>query len=236
MIRVDRAELTRNEIIRVAANRFLNDGYTKTTVASMAKALNMSTGNMTFHFPTKDHMLAALVDILCKYQWKMMEEEAKDGYTSLMAICLELLTIASACEQDEVAKDFFLSSYRSEICMDLIRKNDTERAKEVYKEYCSDWTEEHFIEAETLVSGIEYATLLTTSDSASLEVRVGGALRTILSIYNVPKEIRDEKIKKVLSMNYQKLGLDTLKKFREYVDQTTEQALFDLLKRKQITQ
>ena len=50
MIRVDRAELTRNEIIRIAANRFMNDGYTKTTVASMAKALNMSTGNMTFHF------------------------------------------------------------------------------------------------------------------------------------------------------------------------------------------
>lgn len=58
MIRVDRGELTRNEIIRVAANRFLNDGYTKTTVASMAKSLNMSTGNMTFYFPTKDHMFA----------------------------------------------------------------------------------------------------------------------------------------------------------------------------------
>ena len=58
MIRVDRGELTRNEIIHVAANRFLNDGYTKTTVASMAKSLNMSTGNMTFYFPTKDHMLA----------------------------------------------------------------------------------------------------------------------------------------------------------------------------------
>ena len=236
MIRVDRAELTRNEIVRVAANRFLNDGYTKTTVASMAKALNMSTGNMTFHFPTKEHMLAELVDMLCKYQWKLMADEAKDGYSSIMAICLELLTIASACELDEVAKDFFLSSYRSEICMDLIRRNDTERAKAVYKEYCPDWTEEHFIEAETLVSGIEYATLLTTSDSASLEVRVGGALRTILSIYNVPKEIRDQKIQKVLSMNYQKLGLDTLRKFRKYVDRTTEQALFDLLKRKQIAQ
>ena len=35
---------------------------------------------------------------------------------------------------------------------------------------------------------------------------------------------------------YQKLGLDTLKKFREYVDQTTEQALLDLLKRKQVAQ
>ena len=155
MIRVDRGELTRNEIIRVASNRFLNDGYTKTTVASMAKSLNMSTGNMTFYFPTKDHMLAELVDMLGKYQWDLMENEAKEENGSVMAICLELLTIASACEQDEVAKDFFLSSYRSEMCMEHIRKNDTDRAKEVLKEYCPDWTDEFFSEAETLVSGIE---------------------------------------------------------------------------------
>lgn len=236
MIRVDRKELTRSEIVRVAANRFLNDGYTKTTVASMAKTLKMSTGNMTFHFPTKDHMLVELVDILCKYQWNLMKDEAKDGYSSIMALCLELLTIASACEQDEVAKDFFLSTYRSELCMDLIRKNDKERAKEIFKEYCTDWTDEYFEEAETLVSGIEYATIFTTSESAPLEVRVGGALKTILSIYNVPKEVRDQKVHKALSMDYKSLGLDTLKKFRKYVDKSTEQALFDLLKRKQIAE
>jgi hypothetical protein len=187
---------------------------------------------MTFHFPTKEHMLAELVEMLCKYQWKMMEDEATDGHSSITAFCLELLTIASACEQDEVAKDFFLSSYRSEMCMEHIRKNDTDRAKEVFKEYCPGWSDECFSETETLVSGIDYAVIFTTSDSASLDIRVAGALRTILSIYNVPKEIRDEKIKKVLSMNYQKLGLNTLRKFRAYVDKTTEQAIFDLLKRK----
>ena len=232
MIRVDRKELTRSEIVRVAANCFLNDGYTKTTVNSMCKKLNMRPGNMTFHFPTKEHMLAELVEMLCKYQWKMMEDEATDGHSSITAFCLELLTIASACEQDEIAKDFFLSAYQSEMCMEHIRKNDTVRAKEVFKEYCPDWTDEYFAEAESLVSGIEYSTFLTTSDSAPLDVRVAGALRTILSIYNVPKAKRDEKIKKVLSMNYQKLGLNTLRKFREYVDKTTEQAIFDLLKRK----
>ena len=235
MIRVDRKELTRSEIVRLAANCFLNDGYTKTTVHSMCKKLNMSPGNMTFHFHTKEHMLAELVEMLCKYQRKLMEEEAQEGYSSIMAICLELLTIASACEADEVAKDFFLSTYRSELCMDLLRKNDRERAKEVFREYCPDWTDDYFAEAEALVSGIEYATLFTTSDSAPLEIRVGGALRTILSIYNIPKEVRDEKIRKVLAMNYQALGMNTLKKFREYVDQTTEQAIFDLLKRKQAT-
>lgn len=234
MIRVDRGELTRNEIIRVAANRFLNDGYTKTTVASMAKSLNMSTGNMTFYFPTKDHMLAELVDMLGKYQWDLMENEAKEENGSVMSICLELLTIASACEQDEIAKDFFLSSYRSELCMERIRRNDKKRAKEVFKKYCVDWKDEYFEEAEILISGIEYATLFTTPDSAPLEIRVNGALRTILSIYNVPKEIRDEKIKKVLSMDYQNMGMDTLKKFRNYVDKTTEQALHDLLARKSL--
>ena len=171
MIRVDRKALSRCEIVRMAANRFLNDGFTKTTVASMGKALHMSTGNMTFHFPTKEHMLAELVNILCRYQRKLMEEEAKEGYSSVIAVCLELLTIASACESDEVAKDFFLSSYRSEICMDLIRRSDKERAKEAFREFCSDWTEEQFTQAAVLVSGIEYATLLTTSEAAGLELQ-----------------------------------------------------------------
>lgn len=232
MIRVDRKELTRNEIIRVAANCFLNDGYSNTTINSMCKTLNMSPGNMTFHFSTKEHLLAELVDMLCKFQWKLMEDEAKDGYSSVMAICLELLTIASACEQDAVAKDFFLSSYKSEMCMDLIRKNDKERAKEVFKDYCPDWTDERFEEAETLVSGIEYATLMTTSDSASLELRISGALNTILSIYNVPEATRKQKIEKVLSMDYTALGVRVLKEFRSFVDRETEQALLKLLARK----
>lgn len=233
MIRVDRAELTRNEIIRVAANRFLKDGYTKTTVASMAKSLKMSTGNLTFHFPTKDHLLAELVSMLVRYQDKMMAEEAKDGYSSVLAICLELLTIASACEQDEIAKDFFLSTYRSQICMELIRKKDKERAKRVFKDYCSDWTEERFEEAETLVSGIEYASLMTTSNSVSLEMRVSGALNTILCIYNVPEEIRKQKIEKVLEMDYKVLGINVLQKFKAFVDRETERALYSLLARKQ---
>jgi len=233
MIRVDRAELTRNEIIRVAANRFLNEGYTKTTVASIAKALNMSTGNLTFHFPTKDHLLAELVSMLVRYQDKMMAEEAKDGYSSVLAICLELLTIASACEQDEIAKDFFLSTYRSQICMELIRKKDKERAKRVFKDYCPEWTDERFEEAETLVSGIEYASLMTTSNSTSLEMRISGALNTILCIYNVPDDIRKQKIEKVLAMDYKFLGINVLRKFRVFVDCETERALYNLLARKQ---
>ncbi len=235
MVRVNRSQLTKNEIIRCAANRFLENGYTATTVNSMCKTLNMSTGNMTFHFPTKEHLLSELVAMLCAFQWDLMEKEAADGYSSVMAVCLELATMAVACEEDEVARDFFLSAYSSPLSLEIIRNNDKERAKEVFGDYCPEWTDERFAEAETLVSGIEYATLMTTSTSAPLETRIAGALDAVLAIYNVPEDIRKTKIQKTLALDYLTLGRRVLKEFREYVDHATEQALIDLLTAKRKT-
>ena len=232
MIRVDRVELTRKEIIRVAANFFLKDGYSKTTFRAMSQALNMSTGNMTFHFQTKEHMLAELVDMLCDFQWKMMEVAAKDG-NPFMALCLELLTMASACEQDEVIKDFFLASYTNPLTLEIIRRNDKERAKRIFGEFCPGWTDVKYSEVVTLLSGVEYATLMTTDTSPPLEHRIRGALRLILTVYNVPEETREEKIAQALAVDYRELGRRIPEEFRAYVDQETEHALLMLFERRE---
>ena len=52
---------------RTAARRPNNDVLAMWIVA---KALNMSPGNLTFHYPTKEHLLAVLTDMLCHFQWK----------------------------------------------------------------------------------------------------------------------------------------------------------------------
>ena len=231
MARIDKSALTKMEIVAEATKQFLEKGYNNTTLASIAKALDMSHGNLTFHFPTKDLLLAELVDMLCDFQWKLMEKEADDGLSSVMAICLELTSMLSAAEEDEVIKDFFLSSYFSPVCLAIIRRNDARRAKEVFGKYCSDWTDEQFAEAEILVSGIEYATLMTAGDPVPLEARITGALNSILGIYGVPEEIRNIKLKKVFSMNYTEIGKRTLTDFKKYVTKTNEQAFRALLKR-----
>ena len=230
MVRVNRSELTKLEIIRYATKKMLETGYTNTQVRAIAKELNMSPGNLTFHYRTKEDMLAELVELLCDFQWKMMEEEAKEGYSSIMAVCLELAAMASMCEEDEVARDFYLSAYSSPKCLAIIRKNDTARAKEVYKEYCPNWTDENFEEAEILVAGIEYSTLNTSGVTVALETRIAGAMNNILSIFNVPEEIRKMKIDRVLSKDFRKLGRRVLNEFKQYVEDTNEQALMDLLK------
>ena len=197
---------------------FLEHGYSATTVQMVCSELEISKGNFTFYFPSKEDVLALLTDWLCKYQWKMIEEEANDGISSLLAICLELMTMAAVCEENEVAKDFFVSTYQSPKCLGIIHNNDIARAKEVFAEYCPDWTDEQFREAEILVAGIEHATLNAIDKSVSLETRISGALNTIMMIYNVPEDIRKIKIDKVLAMDYRSIGKRIFNEFKEYVE------------------
>ena len=72
MARIDKGVLTRKEIIAEASRQFLEKGYSHTTIASIAQALEMSKGNLTFYYPTKEHLLAELVDALCDFHWKQM--------------------------------------------------------------------------------------------------------------------------------------------------------------------
>ena len=211
-------ESTKNKILRVSTTMFLEVGYSKTSPQMIAKELKVSTGNLTYYYPTKEHLLAVLTDLLCKYQWKLIKDEAEDGISLLLAICLELMTMAAACEESEVAKDFFVSTYQSPKCLEIIHNNDTARAKEVFAEYCPDWIDEQFREAEILVAGIEYATLNAIDITVPLETRISGALNAIMMIYNVPEEIRRIKIEKVLAMDYRSIGKRIFNEFKEYVE------------------
>ena len=216
---------TKLEIIRVASRLFLEEGYTDTSIRKIGEKVGISPGNVMFHFPTKEHMLAELVDMLCGFQWKLIEDDTAHSLSPVMAICLELVSMAAASEKNEIARDFFVSAYQSPMTLDIIRKNDAERAKKVFAYFCENWTDAQFLEAETLVSGIEYTTLMTTNNSPPLDIRISGALNQILGIYRIPEETIKEKINAVLRMDYLSIGQRVLKEFIEHVEKETDEAL-----------
>lgn len=220
---------TKFEIIRTATRLFLEVGYSATTPKRICEELDISTGNLTYYFPTKEHLLTELVEMLCEYQRELLQEQVEEGRTSLLAVCLELATMAAAAEEDAVAKELFLASYTSPMCLEIIQKSDTRRSMEVYAPYCPEWTQQQFVEAELLVSGVEYATLSATSGTAPLEVRIAGALNNIMQIYNVPEDVRKVKIRKILSLDYRKMGRKILEQFRAFVDETNEHTFEALL-------
>jgi cellulose synthase/poly-beta-1,6-N-acetylglucosamine synthase-like glycosyltransferase len=109
--------------------------------------------------------------------------------------------------------------------LNIIRINDQKKAQKLFAPYCNGWTEQNFATAETLVSGIEYATLMNTPASPALPVRLAGALSGIMKIYNVPQEQIDECIRKVLQLDYQSIGRRVLNDFKAYVHSVSEEQL-----------
>lgn len=214
-------ESTKDKIIRVSTRMFLENGYAATTVQMVCSELEISKGNFTFYFPTKEHVLVELVELLCEFQEKLIDYEADKGVGSVLSICIELMTVAAACEENEVARDFFVSAFQSSMCLDYLRENHVNRAKKLLADYCKNWTHEQFVEAEILIQGIDYATIIS-SGVLPLDSRISAALNQILGIYNIPNEIRKEKIDKVLAMDCRGLGKRVLAEFTEFVEKESD--------------
>ena len=216
---------TRLQIIQLAARLFIDDGYSNTSFAKIGKMLDLSTGNITFYFKSKEHLLAVLVDELFDFQNLMMDHAADEGASSLLAYLLELTAIAAICEEDEAARDFYTAAYSSELILELIRENDTQKTKAVFAPFCPDWTDEQWAATENIVSGIEYATIMTREEDTPLPMQIERTLNAIMLLYGVPEDLRKTKIEKVLAMDYRALGRRILAEFKEYIEKVNEENL-----------
>lgn len=221
-------------IVKAASELFFEKGFSRTTSAELCKKIDIGTGNLTFYFPNKESILATLVQMMIDFQWKEMEAQTDEGKSSLLAYCLELTTLAAIGEEIPQMHEFLTAAYSHPTTLDLVRANDTEKIKQVFAEYTEGWDDEKFIETETLISGIEYATLMHTEHTATLEHRIEGALNTIMMMFGVPEELRKAKIKKVLAMDYRAIGRKVYEEFKEYVTESNENALDEVLKHTKI--
>lgn len=231
MARTRKPTPTKAIIIKSASELFFENGFSKTTATELCKKANISTGNLTFYFPTKEHILADIVRIMCDFQWTEMEKAADEGKSSLLAYCLELTTMVAVGEEIPQMRDFFVAAYAHGLSLDIIRANDVKKIKQVFRGYTEGWSDETFTEVEALISGIEYATLSNTEHSASVEHRIEGALNTIMMLLDVPEETRKMKVAKVLAMDYRAIGREVYADFKRYVTETNQHALEKLMKK-----
>ena len=215
---------TRDRIIQVANHLFFEEGYTATTASRIAKEVGISTGNLTFHFPTKEHMLLELVKVLCSFQWDLTLRAAKEiGFSPLLAYGLEITLQTTVCENSGIAREFYVSAYTHPLTLAEIREWDTRKAQELFGVYNPAWTETDFRLVEELASGIEVAVLMSPcEDKVTLDEKIACTLHNLMRMYNVPDEESDEVIRKILAMDYPRIADDLLLLYREYIDAAEE--------------
>ena len=217
---------TRLEIIKLASEMFLTQGYTETSTKKLANELDISVGNLAYHFPTKEHLLAELTTKLCDYHLIVMEAEIDEGQTSLLAYLLELTSMMAICEENEVAKDLYASVYKNPMSLKIIRQADAEKIRHIFDVYCPEWSVSDFTLTENAVSGIEYASIMKeNAEVFTLEQRIVKTLNMVMKAYNVPEEVRQQKIQKVLSIDYRKIGRQFIDGFTEYVETLNQRVL-----------
>lgn len=221
---------TKYEIIQVASEFFFDVGYSNTSPKMIAEELGLSTGNITYYFPSKEHLLSVLVEMLCDFQLKMLEAEVDIGMDSVASICLETMTVAVSCDESDIARDFFIAAFQSEPCRNYLRENHTERAKKIFSKQCEGWTDEQFHQAEILVMGLQYAAIVPTNAGISLKTRIAGALNQILSIYNVDEDTRKKEIEKVLAKDCRGISRQVLLEFTRFVEKTNQNTLEQMIK------
>ena len=78
---------------------------------------------------------------------------------------------------------------------------------------------------ENIVSGIEFATIMTKEADTPLPLQIERALNSIMLLYGVPEDLRKTKIDKVLAMDYRALGRRILAEFKEYIENVNEENL-----------
>ena len=218
---------TKYEIIQAASEFFFTKGISNTSPRMIAERLGLSTGNITYYFKSKEHLLLTIVEELCSFQWKMLEAEIDKGIGSAASICLETMTVAVACEESEIARDFFITTFQSELCRNHLRQDHVDRAKKIFAAECDGWTDEQFHQAELLIMGLQYSAIVPTDANIPLKMRLSGALNQILSIYNVDEETRQEEIQKVLDKDCREISKRVMGAFTDYVKKLNAKILHE---------
>lgn len=226
-----RQQTTRKfEIIKTATEFIFSVGYSNTSPQMIAKKMNMSTGNITHYFPSKEHLLCTLVKMLCEFQWRMFEDSTEKGFGSIGSICMEMMTVATGCEQSEVARDFFSAVFESEMCRNYLRANHVKRYKQIFAKECEGWTDRDFNQAELMTMGLQYSTVAASDADVPLKDKISGALDKVLYIYQVDEETRKREIDKVMHLDYQGMSKQVIKAFIAFVNRTNNEALDEIAK------
>lgn len=218
------------QIVAVGTKMFLENGFTGTSSAMLANELGISKGNLTFHFPTKEHLLYELVKMLTDFQWNIIVEMENKKMSNLERYCAEIAIQIAICEENEVARDFYLSAYSSPMTFAHIKEWTYKKNFGIFHDRLPEWTIRDFNDVENLTSAIEGGIIREQcTERFTLERKIRVTLDNLLKIYNVEEEERTRVIDEILKMDYRKEGRRVLTKFVEYVNRINEEAMEEAL-------
>ncbi|QHI69342.1 TetR/AcrR family transcriptional regulator [Tichowtungia aerotolerans] len=138
----EEADATRESVLMAALDLFAEKGYSRTTLAGIAKRIGMTRGAVYWHFDNKEALLAALIDHVHELKEDVVHSQISNIQTidDLRKACI---LHAQMVESDPVVHKFeFFMMYQMEWSEELLEQ--TKRNMDELRENPLDSFKKHF--------------------------------------------------------------------------------------------
>ena len=206
------SELHRRKILLKAANMFLSQGYTQTTLRELARESGVNIGSLMHLFENKENILCALVSVVLDGQFsaaqKLLGNMTDDKILFWAAETTLQLYMAESSEQ---IRDLYITAYSLPKTSDIIRRSIAEKMSEYFLPYNPGYQEKDFYEMEIATGGIIRGFMSVPCDMYfTMDTKVARYLETSFRVYKVPQEKTQEAIQFVSRFDFAQIAQNVI--------------------------
>ena len=206
------SELHRHKILLKAANMFLSQGYTQTTLRELARESGVNIGSLMHLFENKENILCALVSVVLDGQFsaasKLLSNMTDDKILFWAAETTLQLYMAESSEQ---IRDLYITAYSLPKTSDIIRRSIAEKMSEYFLPYNPGYQEKDFYEMEIATGGIIRGFMSVPCDMYfTMDAKVARYLETSFRVYKVPQEKTQEAIQFVSRFDFAQIAQNVI--------------------------
>lgn len=190
-----------NKLIHAGIKLFLENGYEKTTTASISKAAGMSPTSFFASFESKEALLLRLTGEMFSNQFGMTGRLVGDGDPVLL-YAAEIALQMHIVELSEPLREVYVMAYTLPSTLEYIYSNTAQKLMHIFAQYMPDAALKDFYELDIATGGITRGYMAKHCDLYfTIEQKLRRYLGCCLTIYRVPQEKQDEVIKEVLALD-----------------------------------
>lgn len=184
------AEEVKERTLYVAAQSFLEKGYTQTTLRGLAQATGIDLNAINRAFGCKENLLCMLVTYVLEEQFRMTESQLTSVTDDpIFFYATETTMQLYMAESRESVRELYLTAYSLPKTMDIIQQMITEKLERIFQSHLPDHTTKDFYELEIATGGIVRSFMARPCDMYfTMERKVRRFLQATLRIFQVPEE------------------------------------------------
>lgn len=226
MARVGRGknfEANKSRILHLVAEKFLAQGYHKTTLRDIAAEGELSYSSLVNIFGSKEGILSELVAYVLEGQFAATERILK-GKTEdkILFYATETVLQLYMAESHEHIREMYAVSYSLPETSHIIYNTITRKLENIFSEHLPTLTTKDFYCLELASGGIMRSFMTVPCDMFfTMDMKVRTFLQTTFRVYLVPEEKIEEAIAFVSQFDFKSLAQGVIDNMLAYLESKT---------------